>query len=241
MPCNRMDLLRRRWWKLVPDLSSLRFAYSRAPSGALLCIQIRVRERGLSSELPTDPNRRVRHTDVDTRGDEASKGRSLRSPTACAGRENRTEGESSAGGGPTSRIQDIRLEKLTTGVPGCLPYKGKQRGCLPWQQHKREEVSCGCFWLPEQVKLLPSSFAVTTRSRLVRCFGPIVPHCPPKTALTSFSSTRPPLSFISNANVSSKSLGSLSRPLRQPLPMSISLEIVPMTRRLELEGEPDGS
>lgn len=211
-------------------------------------IQTQVRERELSSKLPTDPHQRVRHTDVDTRSDEASKGQSLRSPTTCAGGEDRAERESSVGGGPTGRIQDLRLDEWAGGVSGYLPCLEEQRGCLPWQQHKRGKV-CLAVVLSFQNE---SSFfhplpcnchhcVHPSRSRLVRYFGPIVSHCPLKTALTSFPSRRPLLSLISNADLSSKYHGNLSYPLRQPPPMSISLEIVPITRRLELEGEPDGS
>lgn len=193
---------------------------------------------------PADPCRRICHPDVDTRSDEASKGEPLRSPTACADREGRAEREPSFGGGPTGRVQDLRLDKWTNGVSGYLPCLGEQRGCLPRWQHKRDSEMVCCvssFFRPLPCKCHRYRDVCASRSRRVRYFGPIVSHCPLKTGLTSFSSRGSSFSFISNVNVSSKCHGNLSCSLRQPLLMSISLEIVPITRRLELEGEPEGS
>jgi len=207
---------------------------------ALRSIQIQVRWRELDSKLPVDTCRRICHTDVDTRGDEASKREPLRSPTARADGEGRAEREPSIGGGPISRVQDIRLDKRTNGVSGYLPCLGEQRGCLPGRQHKREKVGrVSSFFRPLPCKC--HRYVCASRSRRVRHFDPIVSHCPLKTALTPLSSRRSSFSSISNVNVSSKCHGNLSCLLRQPPLMSISLEIVPITRRLELEGEPDGS
>lgn len=239
-----MGPLRCRWSKLVPDLSSLRFAYLKAPSAAPLSIQIQVLERELSPKLLADPYRRIRYTDVDTRGDEAGKGESLRSSTTRASGEDRTEGQPSVGGGPINRIQDLWLDKLTNGIPAMF---GGTKDVHSWQQHKREKACrtyAGVFSRNQAPLVFYHAIAITTSVPLDRVSsGILVPlsHCPLKTALISFLSRRPPLSFISNVNPSSKCHGNLSCPLRQPRPMSISLEIVPIAHRLELEGEPDGS
>jgi len=120
-----MDLPRCHWWRLVPGSFLRRFAYLKVPSAARRSIQIQVRERELCLELPADPCRRIRHADVDTRGGEASKGEPLRGPTTCAGGEDRTERGSSIGGGPTRRIQDIRLGKRGPRIPAM--FRGTKR------------------------------------------------------------------------------------------------------------------
>ena len=164
-------------------------------------IQIQVRRRERCSKLPADPCCRIRHTDVDTRGDEASKGKPLRGPATCADGEDRTERESSIGGGSTSRIQDIQLNERTNGVFGHLPCLGEQRGCLPWQQHKREKICrAGVFWHPERTKL-HSSFAMGLPS-LRLCFSiasrPVLwSHCLPLSSQNGFDF------FLINAATSS--------------------------------------
>lgn len=190
-------------------------------------IQIQVREREPSSELSTDRRKRVCHAHFDTRSVEASEGKSLRRSTTRAGGEGRTEGESSTGGGPTSRTQGLRVDKRSSAFSGYLPCLEEQRGCLLWRQHKREKVCrAGVFSFWRRAKsrflhLLPSKchhHIRASRSCLDRCYGTIVPHCPLKMALTSFSSRRRPISFINSVYFSSKCHGNLSFPPFQFLP-----------------------
>ena len=94
-------------------------------------IQIQVRQRQLRLKLPADPCGRIRHTGVDTRGDEARKRESLRGPTTRTGREERTERESSVGGGPTSRLQDIRLDERRTGSLDTCHVWGNKEDVYP--------------------------------------------------------------------------------------------------------------
>ena len=198
-PYSRTDLPRCHWWRLVPGSFLLRFAYLRAPSAAQRSIQIQVRAREPRSKFPTDPRRRIRHAGLDTRGDEASEGESLRSPPICTGGEDRTEREPPTWGGSASRIQDIRL---ANGVVGYLPCLEEQRGFYRGGNISERRLvkicRAGVFSFQNKSSFfhpLPCDchhYVCASRSRLVRYFGPIVSHCPLKTALTSFSSRRPP-------------------------------------------------
>ena len=189
-------------------------------------IQIQVRERELSLELSTDQRGRVRHTHLDTCSVKASEGKSLRRSTTRAGGEGRTEGESSTGGGPTSRIQGLWVDKRSSACSGYLPCLEEQRGCLLRWQHKRKVCRAGVFSFRERAKsrffhLLPSKchhHVCASRSCLDRWYGTIVPHCPLKTALTSFSSRRRPISFINGVYFSSTCHDNLSFPLFPFLP-----------------------
>lgn len=87
-------------------------------------IQIQVREQELTKKLPADSWERIRYAHLDTRGDEASKGKSLRHSTTRAGGEGRTERESSVGGGPISRTQGLWLGERTSGISRVLTMFG---------------------------------------------------------------------------------------------------------------------
>lgn len=124
-------------------------------------IQIQVRERELCSKPPADSGIRIRNSYFNTRGDEASKGKSLRHPTTCAGGEDGTKRESSIRGGPASRIQGLRLDERASGISGCLPCLEEQSRCLTWRQHKREKVCrTGVFSFRNGSSQALSSFAV---------------------------------------------------------------------------------